>query len=87
MERDMNYFVLVYNRRHGVAKIKRVFTSADRTEALRYRFKLEAMHRGDTDIEIVVLGAESEADLRTTHARYFTTAVDLLERTKKAVPA
>lgn len=83
----MKYFVLVYNRRPGVAKIERVFSSAHRRDALRYRFQLEAARRDETDIEIVVLGAETEEDLRTTHARYFTTAVDLLERTRHAVPA
>ena len=83
----MNYYVLVYNRRPGVANIKRVFSSADRTKALRYRFQLEAAHRDDGDLEIVVLGAESEGDLRTTHARYFTEYKDLLERTRQTVPA
>ena len=74
----MKYFVLTYERSAGVARIRRVYSSAHRTDAMRERFALEATEgAANPDLEIVVLGAESEDVLRRTHARYFSSVKTL----------
>lgn len=72
----MKYFLLTYNRHTGVGKVERVFADTQRSEAIRSRFALESNQA--KDVEVVVLGAESETDLRRTHARYFSTTADLI---------
>jgi hypothetical protein len=62
-------FLLVYDRSKG--ELLSMTEIADHTEALRARFDAEKRHRDDASIEIVVLSASSEADIRHTHARYF----------------
>lgn len=76
----MNHFVLVYDQQLGklilpIAK----FGASDGEAAMRRRFELEREYVGQKDIEIVVLGAESEAAIRKTHGRYFKTVGELLE--------
>jgi hypothetical protein len=70
----VKYFLLVYDRRRGKLLEEREF--ADSTIALRARFALER-ETDNKDIEIVVLGAESAAVIRQTHARYFQTISEL----------
>lgn len=67
----MKHFVLVFERIDGRVLSEREFD--DSREALRERFAAESLHRGNANIEVVVLGAGSSADLRRTHARYFST--------------
>ncbi|KAA1380562.1 hypothetical protein [Aeromicrobium fastidiosum] len=74
----MNYFLIVYNRSTGESDIRRTFTSTRRSEAMSARFELEDLHRGDANIEIVVLGADSEQGLMKTHSRYFRSAKDMI---------
>jgi hypothetical protein len=55
----------------------------DRSAALKARFRAEREgvwegERLPTDVEIVVLGAESAEALRRTHGRYFFTVGELL---------
>lgn len=63
----MKFFLLRYDRRHRRLLELTPFDDAD--AALRARFDREA----DVlpDVEVVVLGAEDEAALHRTHARYF----------------
>jgi hypothetical protein len=41
---------------------------------------MEDRHRNRPEVEVVVLGAESADSLHRTHARYFTSAHELLHR-------
>lgn len=66
----MNHYLLIFNRRTGVLIRKQQISSSD--EAMSARFAAEAQYRDDPDIEVVVLGAQSEDALRRTHSRYFT---------------
>ena len=66
----MRNFLVVFNRRTGANSV-REFPAGRGREAIRARFALEQQHRGDPDIEVVVLGSSSRAELETTHARYF----------------
>jgi spore cortex formation protein SpoVR/YcgB (stage V sporulation) len=70
-------FLVVYNRRTGEVSIQEFSADQDR-EAIRARFEAEAQHRGEPDIEVVVLNADSEDTLRRTHGRYFYTAAQLV---------
>jgi hypothetical protein len=65
----MNHYLLIYNRRTGDIVDRAEFNG--RSGALAARFKAEREHRGDADIEVVVLGAKSWAALSNTHSRYF----------------
>lgn len=71
MVRDMSHFLLVFDRAQG--RLLREDTFEDSHAALVERFRAERLHRGGTDIEVVVLSAESKQALRRTHARYFET--------------
>lgn len=63
------YFLLVYARTEG--RLLREEPFDDHREALVARFEEERAHRGDDNIEVVVLGADSREAMRNTHARYF----------------
>ena len=73
----MRHFVLVYDQRlgHLVAPIE-VFD--DSAAGVARRFELERLHRHDNAIEVVLLGAETEDQLRRTHSRYFKTADEII---------
>ena len=66
---DLKHYLLVYDRRAGRVLSQREFPS--QAAAMHARFESERLHRGNADIEIVVLGASSSQDLKRTHARYF----------------
>lgn len=83
----MQYFVLTYARRAGVSSLEGVYPEECRSEAMRRRFRLEAEHRTNPDLEVVVLGAESEDELHRTHARYFVSTADLVRNAHVAIPA
>jgi hypothetical protein len=74
----MRNFLVVYNRRTGVNKV-REFPAGHGREAIRARFEEERRYRGDSDIEIVVLGSRSIDDLMKTHSRYFRSARQIAE--------
>lgn len=65
----MSYFLMVFDRQEGRVLRQREYSG--RAEALRARFRAERQHPDRENVEIVVLTADSEADLRHTHARYF----------------
>jgi hypothetical protein len=73
----MPSFLLVFNRRTGE---RPVFKAFDRSsDAVRARFELERKYRGAPDIEVVVLTAKSESEVRATHGRYFESLSDLVD--------
>lgn len=65
----MNHYLVVFDRSKG--EVLRLQRFSDRDDALQARFAEERDHRGESDIEIVVLGAISGESLRRTHGRYF----------------
>jgi hypothetical protein len=74
----MRNFLVIYNRRTG-ANTTREFPEGHGREAIRERFAQERLHRGDPDIEVVVLGSSSREELLKTHSRYFRSAEEILE--------
>lgn len=82
----MNHYLLVYNRRTGDIIDHAEFSG--RGGALAARFDAERRHRGNGDIEVVVLGASSWAVLATTHSRYFRSIQDLAgDALRRLMPA
>jgi len=72
------HFLLIYDRDAGELLRKEEFPTD--AQALAGRFAAEAEFVGRPEIEIVALSAESEADLRDTHARYFLGLAELADR-------
>lgn len=73
-------FLLRYDRRAGKLISFRAFDDVDRLMAESTRLDLELSGTvSETDEEIVLLEANSEADLRRTHRRYFESAQDLVK--------
>ena len=68
-------FLIVYDRHQAKLLEKSTFHDQDRDAARTARSKAESEVVNSTSdplsIEIVLLQAESESDLRKTHARYF----------------
>jgi hypothetical protein len=73
-----SHFLLIYDRAAG--QLVRQHEYADAAEAIADRFAAEAEFAGQPGIEIVVIGAESEEELRTTHGRYFLDLNELAAR-------
>lgn len=66
----MKYFLLVYDRVRGEILVDREYPFDARDRALRARAELMA-EQTDPNVEVVLLGADSRADLLKTHGRYF----------------
>jgi hypothetical protein len=77
----MKLFLLVYDRKRGVLVETREFPAEQRREALRARFDAEDAHAEREDLEVVLLGAASWADIQKTHARYFKSFKELARST------
>jgi hypothetical protein len=77
----VTYFLVVYDRTRGV--IDQINEFNDHAAALQERFAAEARLRHDPNIEVVVLGAQSRADLEKTHARYFKTVTELIDAARR----
>ena len=80
----MKHFLLVYRRSSG-SLINLRDLGSDHAKAQLERRKLE--NEFDPDIEIVVLSAETEDDLRRTHSRYFRDVPELAESLRNALPS
>ena len=65
------YFLLVYSRAQGRVLSLREYPETERGAALTERFRLEKEEKSNPDLEIIVLGSESRANLEATHSRYF----------------
>lgn len=74
----MKNFLVVYNRRTGENTVQE-FPDGRGREAIRKRFEVERKHRGDSDIEVVVLVSSSRDELKKTHSRYFRSAGEIME--------
>lgn len=74
----MTHFLLVYDRPRG--RLLREQAYDDHRTALVERFAAERKHRGDPNIEVVVLSAESRDAIRRTHGRYFHSVSELASR-------
>ena len=68
----MSSFLLVFDREIGQLLEFRKLENAKTAEEERLQLELE--HRCEPGFEIVVLEAESQEQLRSTHARYFGSA-------------
>jgi len=80
----MNYFLIVYDTAAGeILELKR-FGVLQRALALSQRFARELAERDRRNIEVVLLSAESEDELRRTHSRYFESSAELAESIGKA---
>ncbi len=80
----MNYFLIVYDTAAGeILELKR-FGAAQRALALSKRFARELAERDKRNIEVVLLSAESEDELRRTHSRYFESSAELAESIGKS---
>lgn len=73
----MNEYVIVYNRLSGEVVERSEFDQKGQERALAFRFELERIYKEQSDIEIVVLSANSWDDLLLTHARYFKSLEEL----------
>lgn len=67
----MTFFVLAYRRERGEVIERHDYPAVERDAAWSVRQNLVLRYAGDPDVEVVLLGAESEAELRKTHGRYF----------------
>jgi hypothetical protein len=74
----VSHFLLIYDRLAGELVRQTEFNEA--VEALNARFAAEKEFAGRVDIEIVSFAADSEDDLRRTHARYFLGLDELAAR-------
>lgn len=80
----MTEVLVEFNRLTGKVHTE-AFEGVDaRRQALAARLASERAHAAQPEVEIVVLSAESEDDLRQTHARYFYSAGELARRFKSA---
>ncbi len=71
----MKHFLVVFDRQEGrLLNLEEFPTSS---AALQARFDTEKLHRREPAVEVVVLTAPTKADLRRTHARYFTSVGQL----------
>lgn len=77
---DMPHFLMVYDRGAGQILELTEFEEDQRDEAMAERDAREEAELENADIEVVLFGAESEAALRKTHARYFDLAGEIASR-------
>ena len=79
---DLRHFILIYSIPDRAVEV-RPFERDEASAAAEYQ-RLEAEHRDNPDVDIVLLGAESEEVIRQTHASYFADRTqhldDLVER-------
>ncbi len=79
----MSLFLIVYDREAGRLVDLQQFNLSQGDVAVRARLDLEL--RASPSTEVVILEAESESQLRATHARYFgDEAVDALANEEKS---
>jgi hypothetical protein len=66
---DMAHYLIVFDKAHSALLREEAFSA--HVDALRERFQAERLYTGRSDIEVVVLSADSAEALRNTHSRYF----------------
>lgn len=67
----MKNYLLVYDRRRG-ALLRSAEELPSNVSAIRERRRLEFEYAARPEVEVVVLTARSEDDLRRTHSRFFS---------------
>lgn len=77
----MIHFLLVFDRHEGRLLSQQEFET--RSAAMAGRFEAERLHKGNPEIEVVVLGAQSAAALKRTHGRYFQDSRWMYQRALK----
>lgn len=65
----LTHFLLVYDRARGRLVLERPFRDAKEAAAAYAQCELD--YRGDENIEIVLVGADSRETLQLTHGNYF----------------
>jgi hypothetical protein len=63
------HFLLVYDRSLGKLVYDQPFSNS--TEAVRAYEEMEEKHRGESHMEIVLVGADSIETIMLTHGNYF----------------
>lgn len=81
----LRHYLLIYDR--NVGKIIRHQEYDEAHSALDARFDAERKYSGRSEIEVVVLGAESWESLSQTHARYFKNMQELAMETLSRIHA
>jgi hypothetical protein len=71
------HYLLIYDRQQGKVIRRASFSRPD--AALAARFDAEREFSGRSEIEVVVLGADSWQELTRTHSRYFKGLHELAE--------
>jgi hypothetical protein len=74
----MKHFVVVYDRHAGLLLRADPFDSHG--AAFVRLTAMERKYRGDANVEIVLLNADSDDALLKTHGRYFISPIELLQR-------
>ena len=73
----MTLFLLIFDREKRQATVQEI---ADGDGVMARLFEAESRLRTEPALEVVLLTAADEDDLRRTHARYFESIDELLER-------
>lgn len=63
------HFLIVFD--HGQQRLISADEFSDATEAANAYAELERLHRGNENLEIVLVGADSLDTIRQTHGNYF----------------
>jgi hypothetical protein len=73
-------FLIEYNRKKGMLETFKSFEDSEDVLARSERLKLELkLNENRVMHEVVLMQADSEADLRKTHSRYFKTPKEMIE--------
>jgi hypothetical protein len=72
----MNLYLLIFDRTKGSVEIREF---SDPEEAVVNLLEAERRRAYAPELEVVLLNAADEEDLRRTHARYFESINELLE--------
>lgn len=74
------FFLIEYNRKAGKLVAMHRFDHPQWEEARKLRIDTEVeLNRNGLEREVVLLEADSEADLRRTHQRYFASLHEIIE--------
>jgi hypothetical protein len=74
---DIKHFLVIYDITAGNARIRQFGTDYDK--ALRAYDEAERDARGRSDVDVVLLSADSLATIKRTHSSYFKTTTSLEE--------
>lgn len=82
----MNFFLVIYDRNsHRLVSMGEFGEDYDAAARSRAEAELRGVAAGNTNMEIVLLGAESLDVLNRTHSRYFIEGRELINRVQEAI--